>query len=162
MNVEEWWMRLPSGKKKMFLMEGAYDFVVVFGITQDKKVLVIKQFYISQQKRISSFVMGIVERGEKPAATAKRELQEETGYKARRFVSLGISIKGKYLTKNVYYYLALDIERVAEPRLEPSEDITIELLSLSAFKKLLMKHRFEDVFAEVAAVRALQYLHYQL
>lgn len=151
-------MRLPGGEEKVFWMDGAYDFVVVFGITKDKKVLVIRQFYISQQKRIPSLVMGIIDGKERPLMTAKRELLEEAGCAARRWVALGASIKGKYLTKKVYYYLALDIAQVAEPKLEPSEDITIEFLSLSKFKNLLAKNYFGDVFAEVAANRALTYL----
>lgn len=157
--VQKWHMRLPNGAKRPFLMGGsAYNFIKIFIVTKDKKIVVLKQFYISEQKKIYALVAGIIDKGEKPIATARREALEETGYRAERIVPLGASNKGKYSPGSIYYYLALNAVKAQEPQLEPAEDIDAELMSLLQFKRLLERYKFPDPFAEVCAWRAIEYL----
>lgn len=151
-------MRMPNGRLHDFLVEGAYDFVVVVAVNTQGQALLVKQYYVSQGKRLESVVMGIVDKGEKPAATAKRELREEAGAVAKRLVPLGTSIKGKYMLYKVYYYLALDTEQTAQPRLESSEDITTHWVSHTQLTTMVQKQKFLDVYAEVGVQRALSYL----
>ncbi len=160
MVVEQWKMRLPNGKSKAFFVGGGpYDFVMVLAVTPKGELVILKQYYISQGKRIYSLVAGIIGKGESPLATARRELKEETGYAAKRWVALGKSNKGKYSTGIAHHYLALDAEKVGAPDWEGAEDIQVLVISKSKLNKLLKKHGILDVFAEVCARRALARLN---
>ncbi len=158
--VEDWLFRLPNGNTKHFNMKGGKDFVMVVGITAQHHVVLIQQFYVNVEKKLRTLVAGYCDSGEQPAAAAGRELLEETGYRAKRLVSLGTSIKGKYTTGTVHHFLALGVKRIAKQQLEEAEDITVTTMSLAAFKKLIVHHKIADVFAETCARRALDYIDY--
>ena len=156
--IQSWRMSLPNGKSRDFFITAGYSFVVVLAIDTKGRAIILNQYYIGQQKKLPSLVAGIIDDGEQPKATAPRELMEETGYTAKKFVYLGKSIKGKYTTGDIHHFLALDASKVQEPNFEDAEDIKISAVSMSAFKKLLAQHKFLDAFAEVCAHRALAYL----
>jgi len=66
-----------------------------------------------------------------PAATAERELLEETGYRPARLELLGRVFPSSSRQSNVVHcFLALGCRRVAEPGGDPSESITLQLLGL--------------------------------
>ena len=158
-SVQSWRMRLPNGKSRDFFISAGYSYIVVLAIDVKGRVIIGNQFYISQQKKLVSLVAGIIDDNEEPRDTARRELMEETGYTAKRFISLGKSIKGKYSTGEVHHFLALDASKLQEPELEDTEDIEILVISMLEFKKLLKQRKLlDEAFMEVCAYRALAYL----
>lgn len=79
---------LPNGRKTTFSIvehPGAVAVVPVFG---NGDVLLIKQFRPSIDREIYEIPAGTLEPGEKPLATAKREIVEETGFKAKTWRKL--------------------------------------------------------------------------
>ncbi len=157
-SVQSWKMRLPNGNDKNFFITAGFNIIDVLAIDTSGRVIVIKQFYISQQKKLISLVGGIIDENEKAQKTAQRELLEETGYTTKKFINLGKGIKGKYSTGTAFYFLALDATKIQNPKLEESEDIEIVAMSLSEFKKFLNQGKLQDPFAEVCARRAIAYL----
>lgn len=151
-------MCLPNGEEKDFYISTSYDFVIVFVMDKMGQVILLKQYYVSQQKKIYSLVAGIIDKGEKAVATARRELLEETGYAAGRMISLGSGNNGKYAASTVHYFLALGAKKIKEPEFEEAEDIELIKMPLTKFKKLLKQKKIPDAFAEVGAYRALRYL----
>ncbi len=160
--VEAWDMRLPRGGERTFYVNRGIDFVMVAAVTQQGRMIVPRQYYVAKQKKMPTLVAGYIDKGEQPLQAAKRELLEETGYKARRMVKLGTSIKGKYMTGTIYHFLALDAKKIQEQALEPTEDITVATMATAQFKKLLSQHKLPDAFAEVCGWRALNYLENRL
>lgn len=159
-SVQSWRMSLPNGKSRDFFIAAGYSYIIVLAIDVNGRVIIVNQFYISQQKKLVSLVAGIIDDNEEPQDTARRELMEETGYTAKRFISLGKSIKGKYATGEAHYFLALEASKVQEPELEGTEDIEILMISMSKFKKLLKQRKLlDEAFMEVCACRALAYLN---
>ena len=57
--------------------------VVVLPRLDDGRVLLVRQFRYAAGKSLWELVAGGIELGETPAAAARRELLEETGYRAR-------------------------------------------------------------------------------
>jgi len=156
--LDTWRMRLPSGEEEDYFIHKTYDFIVVCAFTKDRKVIVLDQYYISQQARITALVAGIIDKDEKPVQTARRELLEETGYEAKNIVPLGATIKGKYTTGRAFYFLALDAEKVADQDLEQGEDITVRTVPVQQFIKMVQQGKLPEVYMDLCARRALEYL----
>ncbi len=156
--LDVWKMRLPRGQRSDYFIHKTYDFVIVSAFTKNGKAVVLDQYYISQHKRIPALVAGIIEKAEVPKETAARELLEETGYKAQKIVSLGVSIKGKYATGRIFHFLALGAEKIAEPDLEAGEDINVRTVSFGMFKKMVAAGKITEAAMEMSAWRVLDYL----
>lgn len=71
---------LPNGKTSTREIVKHPGAVAIIALTQDKKLLLVKQFRKPLEKVIYEIPAGKVEQGEEPLHTAKRELKEETGY----------------------------------------------------------------------------------
>jgi ADP-ribose pyrophosphatase len=86
---------------------------------------------------------GTREPGEEPAETARRELEEETGYRAAKWEELTqVYASPGILSERMYVYLASDLTP-GEPRREANEEI--ENLVLSWDEALAMLDRGEIV-----------------
>jgi ADP-ribose pyrophosphatase len=80
----------------------------------------VRQYRFSVQGRILEFPAGTVERHEEPAETIKRELEEETGYRANTWQKLGeFAVAPGYSDEFIYAFLAQDLEKLKAP---PSQD----------------------------------------
>ena len=68
--------------RELVLHPGA---VVIIPFVDKKRILLLKQFRYASQGDLWEIPAGTLERGEKPIDCAKRELEEETGFKAKKF-----------------------------------------------------------------------------
>jgi ADP-ribose pyrophosphatase len=72
-----------------------------------------------------------VEPGEDPAETIRREIEEETGYRAHEWRSLGkFFLAPGYSDEVIYAYLAQGLEKLeVPPKQDEDEDIEVVLMS---------------------------------
>jgi len=73
-------VRLPNGNtssREIIKHPGA---VAVIAITEENKIVMVRQFRKAMEKVLVEIPAGKLEKGEEPITTAKRELEEETGY----------------------------------------------------------------------------------
>lgn len=93
---------------------------VVILAVQNDEVLTVEQFRYPLKKTSIELPAGKLEKNENPDDAAKRELQEETGYIANEWDSLGyIYTTPGFCDEKLYLYLAQDLEFVKE---KPDED----------------------------------------
>ena len=156
--AELWKFETPKKKVVDIAISQGKNFVVVFALTPDKKVVLVHEYYFTAKRSMPKLVAGRIDQGERPRVTAIRELLEETGCKGKKVISLGHSLRGKYVVAKAYHFLILDVQRISDQNLEESEDIEVKFFSLSQFKKLLFAGRLYDMINEVTAYRALKYL----
>lgn len=84
--------------------------VVVVALKDAETILLVKQFRYPIQETILELPAGKLEQGENPFEAAKRELEEETGYCANNWSSLGfIYTSPGYSNEKLYLYLAQDL-----------------------------------------------------
>lgn len=89
--------------------------VVIVALTKENKILLVKQYRYPIQCVNLELPAGKLEIGEDPDLASKRELEEETGYRANIWKSLGyINTTPGICTEKLYLYLATDLEFVGE------------------------------------------------
>ncbi len=139
-------MRLPNGTEiPDFYVTEAPDWVNVIAITTDGKFIVEEQYRHGIQKICFELCAGMVDEGETPLRTAKRELLEETGYSGCNWTAFGMSVpNASGSTTRCYHFLATDVERIQGPKLEQTEDIKIHLLTEQELKQLMLDGRIAE------------------
>jgi 8-oxo-dGTP pyrophosphatase MutT (NUDIX family) len=65
------------------------DYVGILAITEDQRILAVRQYRPAVEQHTLELPAGLVDPGESPAASASRELLEETGYQADEIQVLG-------------------------------------------------------------------------
>ncbi len=105
------------------------DWVHVLALTRDDRAVLVRQWRPGFGAASLELPGGMMDRGETdPIATGRRELLEETGYDAAEFRALPpLSPDPAHASNRVRFLLALGAERVAEQRLDPTEEIAVEL-----------------------------------
>jgi ADP-ribose pyrophosphatase len=100
-------------------------------VTEDGKLILVRQYRFAVQGRLLEFPAGTVEPNEEPLETVKREIQEETGYRAHKWDKLGeFFLAPGYSDEIIYAFLASDLEKLeTPPQQEEDEDIETVFLT---------------------------------
>jgi ADP-ribose pyrophosphatase len=89
------------------------DYVGILAITTGQRVLAVRQYRPAVERYTLEFPAGMVDAGESPLETARRELLEETGYEADKIELLGemMTDTGR-LTNRIWAYVATGVRLV--------------------------------------------------
>jgi ADP-ribose pyrophosphatase len=114
-------VRLPSGRvttRETVEHPGA---VAIVGVTKDEQILLVRQSHHPIGRTLLGLPAGTLELGETPEACARRELEEETGYRAGRLTELaGFYTSPGYTNERMTVFQADDCEP-AGGQLDPDE-----------------------------------------
>src|SRR5689334_13148028 len=90
---------------------------VMMAVDDKKRILLVRQYRLPAEKYLWELPAGKLDPGEKPLQAAKRELAEETGYKARRWKNLSsFWVSPGYVQERMTIFLATNlIEGTATP-----------------------------------------------
>jgi ADP-ribose pyrophosphatase len=132
-------LRLPKG------VEGEWECVrhpggaLAVPITPEGKLVLVRQYRFSVASRLLEFPAGTLEIGEAAEETVKRELEEEAGYRARKWQSLGkFPLAPGYSDEYIYAFLATELEQLEHPpHQDEDEDMEVVLLSFAEFTEAL-------------------------
>ena len=98
---------------------------VMMAMDDKKRILLVRQYRLPADKSLWELPAGKVDAGEKPLDAAKRELVEETGYKARTWKKLAsFWVSPGYVEERMTIYRATDLK---EGVATPMEDERIEM-----------------------------------
>lgn len=132
--------------------------VVLIPITDDGKVLLIRQYRQAAERFVLEASAGTRESGESPEVTAHRELQEEVGYKAGKLIPIGGSwVAPGYSTEYSYMYIATDLELAPLPS-DDGEDIVVEEFEFKDLHRLISTGELEDQMS-IAALLSAQHVY---
>lgn len=129
---------------------------MVLPLTTDQKIVAVRQFRYAANQRLIEFPGGNIEKNEPPEEIARRELLEETGYRAREIKALlekPLWHDPSLLTTPVYAFIALGCEKVADPK--PEADAYLEVLEFDVDTWLAMIRRGEVLDAKTIAATFL-------
>jgi ADP-ribose pyrophosphatase len=129
-------------------------------ITNDGKLVLVKQYRFPTQGRILEFPAGTLEVGEDPATTIAREIEEETGYHANKWTNLGeFFLAPGYCDEIIYAYLAQDLEQLAvQPVGDDDEDIEVVLMTPAEFEAAIERGESIDAKSIAGYFLARKYL----
>jgi ADP-ribose pyrophosphatase len=118
--------------------------VVVMPIFRDGRVLLIRQYRHTVGEFLWELVAGRLEPGETPVAAARRELVEETGYRAKRFRKLMRVVPTPGFVKEWMWIFAA--EGLKEGAAQPEEDerITPRIFTLKQAEKMIESGTLRD------------------
>ncbi|EQK43777.1 MULTISPECIES: NUDIX hydrolase [Paraclostridium] len=132
--------------------------VGIVAITDDNKVLLVRQFRKAIEKVLWEIPAGKLEQGESPKDCAIRELKEETGYSANNmklihkfYTSSGFS------NQKIYVYLATDLEK-GECCLDEDEFLELHEVNLNDAYEMINKNDIEDAKTSIGLLLAKELL----
>ncbi|MGJ3249342.1 MAG: NUDIX hydrolase [Elainellaceae cyanobacterium] len=153
-------LRLPNGA------EGDWECVrhpggaLAVPVTPDGQVVLVRQYRFAAQGRLLEFPAGTVEQHEEPAVTIQREIEEETGYRAHQWRSLGqFFLAPGYSDEIIYAFLATDLEKLEiPPDQDDDEDIEVVLMTPQQLEEAILDGEAVDSKSISALVLARSYL----
>ena len=135
------------------------DYVNVVALTPKNEFICFRQVKYAVEGTSLAVVGGIIEPGETPLAAAKRELKEETGYEAGRWIFLGgYSVDANRGAGRGNLFLALDAINVCQPHSDDLEEQELLLLSREEILTALQAGEFKVLSWIAAVASALVFL----
>lgn len=142
-DVYQWQQQLFDGSHATFEKLKRPDTVNILPITQDKKIILTKQHQPGHQPFIGS-AGGRIDPGEAPLAAAKRELLEETGYKAKQWILWDVVQPIPKIDWAIYTFIAKQCSKVAQISLDAGEKISLNRVSFPEYIKLVAQESYRD------------------
>lgn len=131
---------------------------VIVPLFEDQTIGVIKQFRHAINDTIYEIPAGTIDSGESPVECASRELEEETGYAASKFITLGKTLLlPAYSDEISYIYLARNMTRT-EQALDEDEIIEVQRYHLHDILEMIDTGIIIDALSILAILRATHYL----
>ncbi len=129
---------------------------VILPILPDGSMVFIKNYRFTVDEHLYELPAGMLEIGEPLELCAARELIEETGYTAGKIEELGVFYTGPGTTnEHMHSFLATDLKN-GRQALEVYEEITVEILSESDVRKMILDGTIHD--GKTIATLALYWL----
>ncbi|MCY8104230.1 ADP-ribose pyrophosphatase [Bacillus mojavensis] len=149
-------VELPNGKTSKREIVKHPGAVAVLAVTDEGKIILVKQFRKPLERTIVEIPAGKLEKGEEPEYTALRELEEETGYTAKKLTKMtAFYTSPGFADEIVHVFLAEELAVLEEKR-ELDEDEFVEVMEVTLEDALKLVESREVYDAKTAY--AIQYL----
>jgi 8-oxo-dGTP pyrophosphatase MutT (NUDIX family) len=130
------------------------DWVNVIPITKDNQVVLIEQFRFGIEAVALEIPGGMVDEGETPEDSARRELLEETGYSPGEIVYLGKSHPNPATHNNtLHHFLALNCEKTHDVTFDNTENVVTKLASVDDIPQLIRDEKITHALVVAAFYR---------
>lgn len=129
-DVYHWQQELYDGSSATFEALKRPDTILVLGILDDEKIVLLEQEQPGKPKHWS-LPAGRVDEGESPIEAAKREMLEETGYKFKDWKLIDASPVHTKIDWTIYFYVAQNSTDKVEQNLDPGEKISVHEVKYS-------------------------------
>ncbi len=148
-------IELPNGQHIAdYFVRESRGFSVVFALTPEQRVVLVRQYKHGIGQSLLELPAGAIDPGETPAACARRELAEETGYVADppELEHIGSFVYDPTSANTRYHlFLARDARPLQAQQLDATEAIDVELATLEELRRFVRDGTI-DVGAHVASI----------
>jgi ADP-ribose pyrophosphatase len=127
--------------REMVVHPGA---VAIVALTSEKEIILVKQYRYPVKEILYELPAGKLEKGEAPAYSARRELEEETGYSAEKWEKLASFYTAPgFSSEYMHLYLATNlVKKEAHP--DPDEIIMYEKIPLAKVWQMIETGEIKD------------------
>lgn len=152
MRVRKDSVTLPNGTViPDYYVRESRGFVVVFALTPDQEVVLVRQFKYGAGKIVLELPAGMIDPGETALACAQREFGEETGYRAKIEHVRSFPTDPTNSNNLMHLYLGRNAQHVHAQKFDASEEIEVELVPRVGLRALVASGAIE-VAPHVASV----------
>ncbi len=160
LKVEEHTVQLPDGR---VIPDWSWviipDAAIVLVRTRESKFLSFRQTKYALEGITLAPVAGMLNDGEDPLAGAKRELLEETGYKAVKWTLLGsYRLDPNRGVNTIHLFLAQDAYQAVAPQADDLEDQELIFLDKEELEQALFRGDFKALMWAAVVSIGLQFL----
>jgi ADP-ribose pyrophosphatase len=129
-----------------YFVRESRGYVIVFAITPEKNVLLVRQYKHGIGKVLLELIAGAIDEGEEPAQTAVRELAEETGYAAESFEHAAAFVTDPTNADTIaHVFVARGAYKCGAQKLDVTENISVELATLVELRDLIRNGAVESM-----------------
>ena len=134
---------LPNSKEGEFGIIRHPGAALAVPITDSGEVVILRQYRFACSRRILEFPAGTLEEGESPLQSIKREVQEESGYSAKRWDNLGEMLPCPgYSDETIHLFLARDLTKLTQkPQGDADEDIEVLKISPEKLNEIIASNK---------------------
>jgi ADP-ribose pyrophosphatase len=144
LNLKHLTVKLPDGnkaKREIIYHPGAS---AIIPILPGNKVIFVKQYRKAAEKILLEIPAGTLDKNEPPIKCARRELIEETGYKAKHIKKiLQFYTAPGYTSEIIHIFLAKGLSQIGK-NTEPDEFLKTVILTKKEIQKLYKEGKIVD------------------
>ena len=139
-------LALPGAGTADFFRVEMPAFAQVLPVTPEGKLVLIEGYRPGYREWSWGVPGGMMEPGEDPEKAAARELLEETGYSVESLHRVGeYGIDGNRGCGRMHLYVGLGASRVAEPKLDDTEEMRVRLVEVAEARRALLAGEFRGL-----------------
>jgi ADP-ribose pyrophosphatase len=149
-----------NGEDKIYTRAIRRNYSTIVPFISKNEVLVIRSYRHLVDSIQVEAPSGYIENGENPDQAAKRELEEETGYAAKKIVSLGCyTLDYTMFEQKGNLFAAYDLrnEEGRKQSLGKMEKIETDIITIDEIKQLLFEGKILNAASIVAFYKALDF-----
>jgi len=137
-------VKTPSGKESRREIVEHPGAVAVIAITEDNELVLIRQFRKPTEEVLIEIPAGVPHKNEKREESARRELEEETGFHAKNIKKVwqGYTTPG-YSDELIEFFIATDMIKTQQ-NTDEDESIEVMLVDIEAAVDLVMAGKIKD------------------
>ena len=137
-------VELQNGKKSTREVISHPGGVAILAFTDKDTILLVEQFRKPVEMNLLELPAGKLEYGEDPETCGIRELEEETGYKAKKFSYIGkIVTSPGFCNEYIYLYKAEDLF-LGQMNLDEDEFLNVREMKLQEVKDNILSGKIID------------------
>ena len=147
-----------DGEDRIYIRALRRNYSTVIPFISKNQLVIIKSYRHLVDSIQVEAPSGYIEDGETACEAAKRELKEETGYEARKIVSLGLyNLDYSMFEQNGNVFAAYDLLTKAKQSLGKMENIKVDIITIDEIKRLLYEGKILNAASIVAFYKALDF-----
>ena len=154
MKIRQDIVELPNGEKKEWPYWDSTDSAMMVGMTEDKKLIMIRQFRYLVGEEVIEFPSGALHDDEEVEEGLKREFEEETGYKALSITKLCVVYETYgQLNRQIHIYFAPNVVKTTQHLDrgdEGYEDIKVYIVELEIAVEMAVKNEIVAMGSNLA------------
>jgi len=157
-NVRQDKVKLPDGRESLREIVEHPGAVVILALTDDKKIVMIRQFRKPAEEVLWELPAGTIEPGEDLENCARRELEEETGYYPRKIKNIITFFSSPgFCNERLTLFLAEDLEKRNKNE-DADEFIKVQLITLDKTLDMVRKNIIRDAKTIIGILYFLSYI----